>query len=640
MFIGDGSAICSKTGNITLRGTNTLETSGQYSNSIRFTNANTANSIRIGYDGTNAYSGNITIEGNSIYQRSTHLGAGSIAVQTTGTLTIQPTGTAFTYLRAADSDSLTFDNDWNFGTNLGGFVYGKSTNTTALTYSNALTTNGPITMYAGALTQNGAVSSGGAITFNSSDFTLGIGTNISTSSASDITFNSNGNFTTTDGTRRTISSANGNITIHADKDANGSGQLSIDYLTFNPGSGTTIIRGETVSFYTGSVNGPYINGTGSFTFQSSDASFGSAISTSWFEIDQDNNGIGGLTIGKAGSIADIIQDRAISTAGPVNMYANNIIFSAALTATNSDVSLYANTAVTQSSPIIASGLSLNGTGTYTLTNTSNNFTTLAGGAVGSLLGTTQIIDVSGGLTIGTVGSTSGLTGSNTIRVETLAGNLTLAGNISTTSTSTDAVILTAAKSTAIGVPTGGDILVSGSPTITTGAGAIAKLYSGYDVTSTGLTTLAGGASNVRINYDETTTTYNPVLSANNRYAIYRTALGYGDLNIVSTGGDLEGSTWTYANGVIKTTSGTANVLNTVIETKLNSGNLSIEANKVTFSANVTGTTSNSFSILSKTHILNTIATTITTQGGAVLFASNVDDLTDIENTVNGYIVIP
>ena len=155
LVIGDGSAICSQTGNITLNGTNTLESSGQYSNSIRFAAGNVANSIRIGYDGTNAYSGNITIEGNSIYQRSTHVGAGSIAVQTTGILTIQPTGSAFTYMRAGNDGAgatLTFDNDWNFGTTLGGFVYGKTTNTSALTYSNTLATTGPITIYAGNIT--------------------------------------------------------------------------------------------------------------------------------------------------------------------------------------------------------------------------------------------------------------------------------------------------------------------------------------------------------------------------------------------------------------------------------------------------------------------------------------------------------
>jgi hypothetical protein len=260
LMIATGAAICSKTGNITLRGTNTMETSGQYSNSIRFDAANAVNSIRIGYDGINAYSGNITIEGNSVYQRNTNAGAGSISIQTTGTLTIQPTGNAFTYMRAGDAGTLTFDDDWNFGTNLGGFVYGKTTNTTALTYSNALTTNGSITMYAGTLTQNGAVSSGGAITFNCSDFALGNGINLSTSTASDITINANGYFDTSGSTRRTISSANGNIIIHADKDANGSGMISIDYLTLNPGTGATIIRGETVSFLPGSVSGPYING--------------------------------------------------------------------------------------------------------------------------------------------------------------------------------------------------------------------------------------------------------------------------------------------------------------------------------------------------------------------------------------------
>nr|WP_315130145.1 autotransporter-associated beta strand repeat-containing protein [uncultured Flavobacterium sp.] len=149
LMITDGAAICSQSGNISLRGTNTLESSGQYSNSIRFAAANIANSIRIGYDGTNAYSGNISIEGNSIYQRNTNAGGGSIAVQTTGTLTIQPTGTAFTYMRAGNSGTLTYDDDWNFGTTLGGFTFGKTTNTTNITLSNPLTTDGPISIYGG-----------------------------------------------------------------------------------------------------------------------------------------------------------------------------------------------------------------------------------------------------------------------------------------------------------------------------------------------------------------------------------------------------------------------------------------------------------------------------------------------------------
>ena len=157
--IGGATEIISRSGNITLKGTNSLETSGHYCNSIRFDPRNESNSIRVGFDGTNSYTGNILIEGNSIYQRYLHSSAGSIAVQTTGTLTIQPTGTAFTYMRANDpGGTLTFDNDWNFGTTLSSFTFGKSTNTTNLTFANVLSTAGPITIYGGNLALNGACS--------------------------------------------------------------------------------------------------------------------------------------------------------------------------------------------------------------------------------------------------------------------------------------------------------------------------------------------------------------------------------------------------------------------------------------------------------------------------------------------------
>jgi hypothetical protein len=107
IIFGTGTSVCSQTGNITLRGTNTRESDGQYSNAIRFSAANSTNAIRVGFDGTNPYAGNILIEGNSIYQRNNSAVAGSIAIQTTGNLTIQPTGNAFTFMRAGDAGSLT-----------------------------------------------------------------------------------------------------------------------------------------------------------------------------------------------------------------------------------------------------------------------------------------------------------------------------------------------------------------------------------------------------------------------------------------------------------------------------------------------------------------------------------------------------
>jgi autotransporter-associated beta strand protein len=956
---GTGVEIVSQTGNIELKGSNVLESSGQYSNSIRLAPDNSTNAVRIGYNGTNAYSGNILIEGNSIYQRNQNVGSGSIAIQTTGNLTIQPSGNTFTYVRAGASGTLTFDDDWNFGTNLGSFTLGKTTNTTNLTYSSPLTTSGSINIYGGNIfaqqnltstvigaailiqatgyidlassrtiqTNNGNItlransggtavvlpnSTTGAITLNSGssllsnggnitlggnfDGTEGVGlyaasnrsggspgilinnatltaaggniniygkctnsyddgirlqatitttgsgniglygdahggyngtqffggttffneasrietvngnltlkgilTNVQSNNTYGINFyrqpglagqtnhiqilsqtgniqitgdrtttlaggigssswgnvyfgspannaytaqgnitityssfvgaSSNGfkvktagavtyeptgvsfadaqtfpyntNYTVADGassltigkttntsdisltsaisvtnhatvyggniylhdditstnggnisilgslsvntsgstsTSRDITTSGGSIRVEANTDGNASGFLDLDYMSLNAGNGAIIIRGETMGWTTNveSVK-PYINTTGAFTFESNDATFDQELRLVWLKI---ANGLTALNFGKSTNASNmyINSTGGLTVNGPMSVNGAYIEFSTALTVTNNNLSIKSSSSVVQTTPIICSGLALNGTGTFTLTNTSNNFSTLAGGATGILLGATQIVDTTA-FTIGTVGTNDGLKGSSTIKVETLAGNLTLAGSISTTSTSTDAVILTAAKSTAIGVGTAGDILVTGAPNITMGTGAIAKLYSGYDVTSTGLTALAGGSANARYNYDETSSTFAPVLAANNTYAIYRTGLAYGDLTIVSSGGDAEGSSWIYNNGVIQTTSGTANILNTVIQSKLGLANLTIEANKITFSANVTSTNANSFSVLAKTHIVNTNATNITTQGGAVLLASNVDDLTDNDNTVNGYILL-
>ena len=215
---------------------------------------------------------------------------------------------------------------------------------------------------------NAAVSLGGAITFNSNDFMLGNGTNISTSTASNITINANGNFGTTSTTRRTISSANGTITIHADKDANGTGQLDLDYLTFNPGTGATIIRGETVSFTPGATAGPYINGTGSFTFEPSDPSFGEVIYTSWFEIDKDNNGISALTLGKIGNTADIEQNTNFTIAGPIKYYGGYVKINGTLTSSaNGDILLKGIANANLCVYIITGGITKSsGTGTLTM----------------------------------------------------------------------------------------------------------------------------------------------------------------------------------------------------------------------------------------------------------------------------------
>jgi autotransporter-associated beta strand protein len=1354
IIFGSGTSVCSQTGNISLSGSNTRESDGQYSNSIRFAAGDITNGIRIGFDGTNAYSGNILIEGNSIYQRLNNAGAGSISMQTTGTLTIQPTGNAFTFMRAGDAGTLTFDDDWNFGTTLGSFTYGKSTNTANLTLASPRTTSGSMSIYAGniiaqqnltttntnanillqatgyieiaasrvlqtnrgnitfrsnslgtavvlpnantgsitlnsgssLLSNGGNITLGGnftgtegaglyaasnrsggspgilinnatltaaggnikiygkcnssfndgvrlqanitttgtgtigiygdafggndgnyygGITFNSevsnietdqgnitlsgnlintqsnntfginfyrslgatgqtkhiqilsrsgaiqitgdrgtiatgaggigysswgniyfgspsnnswlatgdivftysslvgaglngfkvktrgavtyqpvgtsfdnaqtfpfnsnytvadsaSRLTIGktgntanitIGANISvagpitifggnifqnanitSTTAANIELNGREGFYTSNDPRKSITSAGGNITINADMDANGSGLLDLDYLTINPGAGNIIIRGETFFFNTGSdADKPWINGTGSFTLESNDAAFGQGLLLHWFKLDQDANGMSGLTIGKSTNDQIVTHDHpgGIVVAGPVTIYGllvginenlistatgakmlfkalgwvwvnvegktvqsnngdiifwadsdnsqasssagnndeiglragvivntqggklimagglddganggvasdgipdnyayrgaggytggvnlgvaqgtgtvvslltgggdiiikgrsawqgqdarpgvtsqsnllinsgtgriniqgissvnhgieftygqlpniaitssyagvgpaitiaggstsnlgivlfnanggnvliqstsasgggilmegssiaagngaislanynsttktqflsgngdiilraapvgsvtqglgqifsygniyfgsrlnttpvqgiipsvistnanvllsgNNVFFDevitkagttgsfkieprtadnsfsdattirnldvstvsaftsgkvgntaaltissaltaaapmtfhggamtigGALTATNNSINLHASGAVTQTQPIVANNLGLHGTGTFTLNNTSNNIATLAGGESSTRLGSLSFTDASGGLTVGTVGTKSGVHSSGTVLVETLTGDLTIAQNISTTNTTSNAIQINAGKNAAIGIRTGGDIKISGSPAITMGTGGIAKLFSGSEDQSTGLDAFIGNPQNIRNVADETTTTFVPALEANKMYGIYRTSRGRGDLTIVSSGGDAEGSTWVYENGLIITTSSPVNIRDSIIQRKLLLGDVTIEANKVTFSANIINTTANNFKVLSKTHIVNTNATTISSNGGDVLLASNVDNATDFDSTTNGYI---
>jgi autotransporter-associated beta strand protein len=117
-----------------------------------------------------------------------------------------------------------------------------------------------------------------------------------------------------------------------------------------------------------------------------------------------------------------------------------------------------------------------------------------------------------------IGSSTPLT---SINVSTTSGNLTLGDDITVTGTGTDAMIFNAGSSTAAGTSTGGNIIISGSPTFTTGSGGRMTYYTGSVSGSTGLTSLIGsGTHRFRYNSDETTTNYSAALSSG-KYAIYR-----------------------------------------------------------------------------------------------------------------------
>jgi autotransporter-associated beta strand protein len=249
--------ITSQSGNITLSGTNTRANTGQFCNGIRMYALDVTNAIYIGDDGVNPYTGNITISADAFLQRVNNTGSGSIALKTTGTITFQPQSNSFTHLRAGNSPgTLTFDNDWDFGTTATAINIGKTTNTFGFTLSNAIAANGPINIYSGALTLNGNLS-----TSNGSTGDILIkGTSLSGSgtmtvpSGKNVTLDLSGNSTTANvisGSGVNIIKAGaGALTLSAASGYTGSTTVNAGTLQFNENkafNAITIANGATLA---------------------------------------------------------------------------------------------------------------------------------------------------------------------------------------------------------------------------------------------------------------------------------------------------------------------------------------------------------------------------------------------------------
>ncbi|MFM8597313.1 MAG: beta strand repeat-containing protein, partial [Flavobacteriales bacterium] len=238
IVVASGINISSQTGNILLTGSNTRSTTGQFCNGIRLNAGNITKAICIGDDGVTTYSGNITMRANAILQRNNQASAGSISVKTQGALTVEPLDAQFTHLRSGSSGTLTFDNDWDFGTAATAINIGKSTNTFGYSISNAITANGPINIYSGALTLNANLSSTNAGTGDiliKGSTLAGTGA-ISIANGKNLTLNLSSNSTFANA----INGTNANLI----KD--GAGTLTLSANTAY--SGSTTINGGTLQF--------------------------------------------------------------------------------------------------------------------------------------------------------------------------------------------------------------------------------------------------------------------------------------------------------------------------------------------------------------------------------------------------------
>ena len=278
-------------------------------------------------------------------------------------------------------------------------------------------------------------------------------------------------------------------------------------LTLNRGAGNVTFNADNFSGGTFSVTS-----TGSLTVQPYDVSFDATFNFSRITM---GSSLSGLTIGKSGNSTAITVDAATSIAGPISIYGGAITLNAGLTATgNNTITLQGSGATTDGASgfVNASKLLLSGSGSVTLDNsTSNAVDTLA--ATG---GSSLTYLNSGALTLGTVGATNGISASGAVSIGTKTGDLTVTQNVSTTNTTASALVLNADIAAAVGSSTGGNLIFSGSPTLSVGSGGFGKLYTGSISGSTGLTglpNLASGSGRFRYNSDETTTSYTTALTS-------------------------------------------------------------------------------------------------------------------------------
>ncbi len=155
--------------------------------------------------GTEVTSSNslITIQTNQLVVNT------SMLIDATGELVFEPNSNSF-------SSAITWPyTNMTLGGGLTGLRLGKNTNTANITINADQTIAGPITVIGGSVT---------------------LSANLTATTNSDINIKGTTGFASGLTQRRAITTAGGNILVDADSDANGSGVLDIDYLTFNPGS--------------------------------------------------------------------------------------------------------------------------------------------------------------------------------------------------------------------------------------------------------------------------------------------------------------------------------------------------------------------------------------------------------------------
>ncbi|MBP7334483.1 MBG domain-containing protein [Niveispirillum sp.] len=545
-------------------------------------NGGTGDSSRayIGWDGTNAYAGTVTLTADNMVLTSA-TGTAAISIGGSGTLILKPVSTGASI---GVGDGAIGGNDLELGqaeldtlrAGFGSIVVGQSTGTGTVTVSGAsFKDNTTIQGGTGAVTIAGALSTG----------TGGDAGTLSLETKGLLTISA------------AITTQNQNITLTADRLA----------LTGSVNAGTATAT-LTVATASRAIDlGSTTNAAGALEISAAELNLVTAgvirvgaANAGAINVSQNIAPTGSSTlhlrsgggISQSGSIT--VSNLAVTAGGTVALASvNNDVTSLAVSASNQTMawrddsgfviatvdgvagaslgtgtlSLTSTGAVTQTAAIGAAGLALTGVGgAYTLAHASNAVSTIAADT-GSV-----DVGVSGAASIGTAGSVTGITTTGTVKLSS-GGNLTLAAGAAVSATGTgDALVLAAngtftnnGGATSLSVSGGGRFLVFSASPLTSSTGGVDALpyynraFTFTDRTYTALTNTGNRfvyayAPTLTVTPDAVNQTYSGATFTGSAYTI--TGLVTGDTlsNAVSGTASISGSgrnagTYTLTAGV-------------------------------------------------------------------------------------------
>ena len=271
----------------------------------------------------------LTVHGNSTINSSTivsWLGSSSLTI-----------------LGATNDISVDVNEDIYSSSAGNGLTIGSTNSTGTVTFNNTVSLMGPLTVYANNIRMGSTV----VANLQSAQLLAG-GSSGSISLYAKNGFESLATSGTTRG--KIMATGGGNIHINADTESNNSGELNIDWLTFDSGTGNIILEASSYVWNTGSsVTLPEFYGSGILTIKNVPGA-NQSFTTAWISIVDDfsglilgsdagieNNTLAACTV--CNSSAKNYSGTTFEVAGPINLYGSNVFVETSFKSTAADADI-------------------------------------------------------------------------------------------------------------------------------------------------------------------------------------------------------------------------------------------------------------------------------------------------------------